>query len=462
MPTNRLQRRLGVAQTPARVLKTVMLFALIGLIALGIFYFGRNPDLAHVKVTFLSGAEQGNYYATVQKLAAEAKRRRGRIDNVATAGSIANLEKLAAGKAACSVQFALVQDGLPWPADHTFELIGRLPRPESFVLVGRDADAIGKPQDLRGKRIGIGPVGSGTAHVARLIVAQLPGLEITMSTHPVGEQLAMVTRGELDLAAMVIDADAQLLASAVREGGLQIVDMPGAEVLAHRLSFARAGRIEAGRYDPIRPLPASDKRVIQVDTLVIGNRCARESETQGVITVLNAVFPDFLRVNRERPNLTGLPLSSAASSYYAEGEPDAVGEYMPWFIDIMPTARWLQLVFAVSMLFGAQAVLHRFRLWRIDAQRVSIEADIASMFGADATLADIATRVPLHGDAITVAQVDAVTADLTRLAHKCRRQSLSMMVPMGQEGAYRFQEMLIADLVDSLKAYRRRLEVRTD
>jgi hypothetical protein len=29
---------------------------------------------------------------------------------------------------------------------------------------------------------------------------------------------------------------------------------------------------------------------------------------------------------------------------------------------------------------------------------------------------------------------------------------------MGQEMAYRFQEMLIAELVDALKAYRRRLE----
>lgn len=459
MSKERLQRRLGVVQTPARVLKTVLLFALIGAIAFGIYYYGRSPDLSHVKVTFLSGGEQGNYYAIVQKLASEAKRRRGRIDNVATAGSIENLAKLAAAKASCNVQFALVQDGLPWPDDNALELIGRLPRPESLVLVGRNADTIKQVQDLRGKRIGIGPVGSGTAYVARLMLAQLPGLDIKASTHPIAEQLAMVSRGELDLAAMVIDMDAQLLADAVRGGGLQIVDLPGAEVLAHRLPFARAGRIEAGHYDPIRELPAADKRVLQIDALVVGNRCARESVTQGVITTLTSVFPDFLRVNREQPNLTGLPLSSAARSYYNDGEPDPVGAYMPWFIDIMPTARWLQLVFAISLLFGAQAVLHRFRLWRIDARRVQIESDIARMFGPDATVAQIAALVPSNhqGNAISLAQIDAVTEDLNALAQRCRRQSLSMMVPMGQEMTYRFQEMLIADLVDALKAYRRRL-----
>jgi TRAP-type uncharacterized transport system substrate-binding protein len=460
MATGRLQRRLGGVQTPARVLKTVLLFAVIGAIAFGIFHFGRGPDLSHVNVTFLSGGEQGNYYAIVQKLDAEARRRRGRIANTATAGSIENIDKLAAGKAACNVQFALVQDGLPWPAESAFELVGRLPRPESLLLVGRNADAIRQVQDLRGKRIGIGPAGSGTTYVARLMLAQLPGLDIKASTHPVVEQLAMVGSGELDLAAMVIDADAQLVANAVREGGLQIVDMPGAEVLAHRLPFARAGRIEAGHYDPIRELPAIDKRVLQIDTLVIGNRCARESVTQGVITTLAVVFPDFLRVNRERPNLSGLPVSTAARSYYNDGEPDPVGAYMPWFIDIMPTARWLQLIFAISMFFGAQAVFHRFRLWRIDARRVQIEGDIARMFGPDARVADIAARVPSASDVDTasVAQIDAITEDLNALAQRCRKQSLSMMVPMGQEMAYRFQELLIADLVDALKAYRRRLE----
>jgi TRAP-type uncharacterized transport system substrate-binding protein len=460
MPQDRSRRQLGVVQTPARVLKTLLLIALIGAIAFAVAFFGRSPDLSHVRVTFLSGSERGNYYAVVQKMAAEAKRRRGRIDNVATAGSIENITKLAAGKPSCSVHFALVQDGMPWPADEAFELIGRLPRPESLVLVGRRADAIKQVQDLRGKRIGVGPAGSGTEYVVRLVLAQLNGLGIRPSTHSLAEQLALVESGELDLAAMVIDTDAQLLGDAVRDRDLQIVDMPGAESLAHRLPFARAGRIEAGHYDPIRQLPTTDKRVIQIDTLVIGNRCARESATQGVITTLTYVFPGFVRANREWANVTGLQLSSAARSYYNDGEPDPVGEYVPWFIDIMPTARWLQLIFAISLLFAAQAVLHRFRLWRIDARRVHIEGEVARLFGPDATVADIAALAPeqRRGDPISATQIDALIEELGVLARQCRRQSLSMMVPMGQEMAYRFQESLMADLVQALKVFRRRLE----
>jgi len=456
----RLQRRLGVVQTPALALKTALLVAAVGAIALGIALYGRNPDLSHVNVAFLSGSERGNYYAVVQKMAGEATRHRGRIDNIATAGSAENVAKLAAGKASCSVHFALVQDGLPWPPGDVLQLIGRMPRSESLVLVGRNADEIKKVQDFRAKRIGIGPAGSGTEYVARLVLMQLTGLDIHPSTHSLVEQLEKVESGELDLAAMVIDTDAQLLTEAVRDRNLQLVDMPGAEALANRLPFSRAGRIEAGHFDPIRQLPSTDKHVIQIDTLVIGNGCARESATQGVITLLTYVFPDFVRVNRERPNLSGLRLASAASSYYEDGGPDKIGAYVPWVIDIMPTARWLQLAFVISLLFGAQAVFHRFRLWRIDAQRVRVEGEVSRLFDPGMTVAEIAAMAPDHRhlDPDSAARIDALIAALGVLADRCRRQSLSFMVPMGQEMAYRYQESLIADLVHALRTFRRRLD----
>jgi len=451
-------------RAPARALKTALLFAGLGAVAFAVAFLGGTPDLSQVKVAVLSGDERGNYYAVVQKMAAEAKRHRGRIDNIPTAGSIENITRLTTAKRGCTAQFALVQDGLPWPSDDALELIGRLPRSESLVLVGRTGEDLRSVQDLRGKRIGVGPAGSGTEHVARSLLSELAGLDIQVSSHPLVQQLSMVAAGELDLAAMVIDTDAQLLSEAVRSGRLQIIDTPGAEALASRLPFARTARIEAGHYDPIRQLPATDKRVIQIDTLVVGNGCARESVTQGVITTLANVFPDFVRTNRERANLTGLRLASAAQSYYNDGGPDPVGAYVPWVIDIMPTARWLQLAFGLSLLFAAQAAFHRFRLWRIDVQRVNVEGEVASLFGPGVTVAELAEMAPAerHRDPVVVARIDALIAALEGLARRCRRQSLSIMVPMGQEMSYRYQETLIADLLHALRIFRRRMDVPHD
>src|SRR5262245_33051112 len=440
--------------------RTVLLVAAFAAAVTVAAIYGRGPSLSHVKVAILSGSEQGNYYAIVAEAAAEARRQRGRIDNLPSAGSVENIARLAVAKPSCDIQFALVQDGMPWPESHPFELIGRLPVPESFVVLGRDADRIRSVADLRGTRIGIGPVGSGSEHVARQVMAQLAELDISVTTHPLNEQLAMLERGELDLGAMVIAQDARLMREAVRERKLQIVDISGAEALAHNLPSARAGIIKAGHYDPIRELPPTDKRVIYIDTLVIGNGCARESVTQGVITALARVFPDFVSVNRERPNQTGLQYASAARSYFDDQGPDAVGKYVPWFIDIMPTARWLQVIFAFSLLFGAQAVWHRFRLWRLDARRVRIEGELSRLFAPGITAAEIAAAdpEPRHRTPEARARLDALANDLAELAQRCRSQSVSMLVPMGQEMNYRYQEGLIADLSHALRQFRRRLD----
>jgi TRAP-type uncharacterized transport system substrate-binding protein len=444
---------------PLRVLKGGLLLGVFVLVAVLFASFGRTPDLSHVKVAILSGSVDGNYHAIVERIRAEAQRRRAHVEDRPSAGSIENIARLHAARRTCDVQFALVQDGLSWPEDHTFQLIGRLPVPESFVVLGREADRIATVAALRGMRVGIGPEGSGTAYVGRQLIAQLSGLDLKVTTQPLQDQLAMLERGEIDLGAMVIDQNAQLLSTAVRDRKLQIVDIAGADALAHALPSARAGVIKAGYYDPVRNFPPTDKRVIQIDTLVISNGCARESATQGVITAITRVFPDFIGVNRERANATGLDYAPAARAYLDQQGPDRVGEYFPWVVDLMPTARWLQVVFAFSMLFGAQAVWHRFRLWRIDATRVGIESDLAQVFGPGVTPSDIRTmdREPRHRTPEARAALDRAIHDLVRLKARCRRQSLSMLVPMGQEMSYRLQEGLIADLADALRQFGARL-----
>src|SRR4029434_9582888 len=143
-------------QAPSRALKTALLFAAFVVIAVLAATFGPNPDLSHVKVAFVSRSEEGNYHAIVAKAAAEARRQHGRIDNLPSAGSVENIARLAAAKVSCDIQFALVQDGLPWRKSHPFQLIGRLPIPESFVVLGRDGERILSVADMGCVRVGIG------------------------------------------------------------------------------------------------------------------------------------------------------------------------------------------------------------------------------------------------------------------------------------------------------------------
>ena len=172
------------------------------------------------------------------------------------------------------------------------------------------------------------------------------------------------------------------------------------------------------------------------------------------------VFPTFVRHNRDTANVTGMPLSKAARSYFNDEGPDIVGEYAPWVVDILPTATWVQLILGFSLLFGAMAVWHRFRLWRLDVARVNIERDIHALFGPGITVGEIA-EIPVtdqHRTPEARAKLNELVERLQALSDRCRRHSLSLLVPMGHEMAYRYQETLISDLLFALRAFRERVQ----
>jgi len=459
MAIDRLRRVLGRPDTSGALspgVKVALFFAALIALTVLIAWLDPRPSLRHVRVSILSGSPTGNYFATVDKIAAEVARRKGRVLNLSSAGSVQNLQKLIDAAGTCELQFALVQDGIPHPQGHELELLGRLPRPESLVLLGRNVDAVRLPEHLNGLRIGIGPVGSGTEQLMRQLLAPLSSLSLVVSTRPVDEQLDQVERGEIDLAAMVIDENAKLLTDAVSVRNLDILQLPDVASLARRLPFARLGVIDAGQIDYLRKLPRTDKRVLQVDTLIVGNGCASNGVTQGLLTAVAAIAPTFVRDNKDRSNLTGLPMSAVAENFFANGGPDSLGRYAPWAVDIMPMPTWIQLGVALSLLFSGMALWHRFRLWRIDADRVKIERDIAALFPAGVTIGLIAS-MPLDTGSLAPdagARVDALMSRLSALSDRCRKQSVSTLVPMGAEMSYRYQEALIGDVLSALRQCR--------
>jgi TRAP-type uncharacterized transport system substrate-binding protein len=458
LPAEGKKRVLGIGPERgglSRGLKTLLFFGAVAVFGAVLALTDPQASLRHLKVGILSGTPRGNYHAVVQRVAAGAAARKGRVTSLASAGSVENVQRLDAARKGCSAHFALVQEGVELPAGHGLELIGRLTRPESLVILGRNADRIGTLGDFRGLRVGIGPVGSGTEFVSRKLLAPFGALQVQLSTQSIDEQIQKLERGELDLGAMVIDEDADQLRDAVRDGKLQILGLPRADAVASGLPFLRVGRIEAGHYDPIASVPPTDKAVLEVDTLLVGNGCASRSATQGLITVLSDLDPLFLKHNKETANLTGLPWSSVARSYYDSGAPDVVGVYAPWVVDIMPTASWVQLALGLSLLLNVMGGINRFRLWRLDADRVAIEKSISGLFGGGITVGELPRAHPLSGlpaEETRERLLQAMRA-LEALYGRCRTQSLSIFVPMGGEMAYRYQENLMMDLLQALRAH---------
>jgi TRAP-type uncharacterized transport system substrate-binding protein len=437
--------------------RAISILAVSAVIAAVVSSLGMIRDFGSFHASLLTGSPGGAYYVLGSQLAERAKGDRRRLDIVVTAGSLENVSRLIADRYRCVEQFAFIQDGTPVPHDSGLELLGRLPEPESLLLLGRSNRPPASFADLRGASIGIGPEGSGTAYLVRLLLGDLDlaGLNIRTSYHELEEQAQLVAQGSLDLAAYVMRDDAEFLRSIIRQYGLDIVDLQDLQGLVGRHPWLSLGRIPQGRYDLVRRIPPNDKAVPQVNTLIVTSPCAKRANRIELLVLLSAELPKFARSNPpgSTSSATKLPLSSEARQFFLTGEPEFADRYFPWLVNVMSPAYWVYLVMAVTAIFNALKGLSRFWLWRIDAAREKLEAEIRRVAG------DVVSHGPTRNFSTSELLVDQearaaaqdILSRLAMLRARCERQAKSFATPMGDEMFYRYQQSLIDNTTAVLK-----------
>ena len=449
------------------------LLALLAVLTLaaGLLYYTVSGDYAFLRASIFTGSPTGAYHALGDRLAARALKKNGHLKVVATAGSIENIARLAGENGRCVPAFAFVQDGVPVPPDAGLQTLGRLPQPESLFLMARRGRAIDSFNDLKGDSVGIGPEGSGTAYLMQQLLqnSDLGGLGLKPSNHDLEAQAGLVRDGGLDLAAFVMNENAELIHTLANKYDLEIVAPADLEGLVARDKWLSLGRIPAGFYDVAKPIPATDKLVAQVDTLVMTNACVHRAERVAFLMLLSEQFPNFVRVNPppSAKSLDNAPLSDEAREFFASGEPQIADKYFPWLVNLMSPAYWIYLAMAATILLNAVGSYSRFRLWRIDANRGILEARLRALVHPG--LAELPIKAPgaqgitreqikaLRPEAVIQTSEDRKAAedlmkDFEALRRLCEDQLKSVVTPMGREMYYRYQEWLIDESKATLAA----------
>ena len=431
------------------LLRLLLLLVAAAAVAAFASRFGVSHDYTYLHASLLSGVSGGHYHTLATSLAARAQRKHGSLAVVSTQGSVENITRLTQAGRGCAPAFALVQDGIPVPADAGLEMLGRLPEPESLLLLGRHNHTFLTFTNLHDASIGIGPEGSGTAYLVRQLFEDpdLRGLGVRLSNHDLEDQARLVGEGKLDLTAFVMQEDAELIRTVINEYDLDIATFQDLEGLVARHPWLALGHIPAGRYDLVRSTPAADKPVIRVETLVVANPCARRAERIALLMLLSAELPGFVQANPPKYSYsaTALPLATEARQYFIKGEPELADMYFPWLVDLMSPAYWVYLVMAATILFNALKGFSRFRLWRIDAMRERLEKQLKELTDPELTHAQI--RAFPGGDLLTrpcaCAAARNIRDQLVQLRARCQRYASSIVTPMGDEMFYRYQESLI-------------------
>ena len=116
-------------------------------------------------LTISTGSKEGAYYANALKYK-ELLAKQGITLNIQTsAGSTENLQRLIANE----TDLALVQGGLT-AADTKLQSLGSLYYEPTWIFHQKD-QPLNKLTDLAGKKVAIGPEGSGTRSLANLLLA---------------------------------------------------------------------------------------------------------------------------------------------------------------------------------------------------------------------------------------------------------------------------------------------------
>ena len=431
-------------------------------VAVGILYLTVYGDYAFLRASVYTGTPTGEYHAIGERLAARALKKNGHLRVVATAGSIENLARLGGEKGHCAPAFAFVQDGLPVAADAGLQTLGRMPQPESLLIFARRGRGFAGFNELKDASVGIGPDGSGTDYLMRQLLenSDLKALDLRPTNHDLEAQAELVRDGQLDLAAFVMNENAELIRTLTNKYDLEIVALADMEGLVARDKWLRLGKIPAGFYDIAKPIPAADKLVAQVDTLIMTNACVHRAQRLAFLTLLSEEFPSFVR-NNPPPSAKSedlAPLANEARQFFANGQPELADRYFPWLVNLMSPAYWIYLAMAVTILFNAASAYSRFRLWRIDASREILQSRLKALTGLGPKPEHIQTLPP---EAIIKTPRDRKAAqdlmrELETLRLRCEEQARSMVTPMGSEMYYRYQGSLIEDAQAMLASLLRR------
>ncbi len=254
------------------------------------------------------------------------------IDIAETAGSVSNVEAIQAGTADLGLAFADVA---------YIAYIGQLadaPRPFDRLrgvavlqltplhLVARAGANIHDIADLRGRRVGVGPPGSGTALTAELVLKEFGfGPDAFHAEFlKFNEAAARLVAGTLD--AMFVNGNypAESVRIATRAGAVLLpLRGPAVDRLRHDYPFLRLTKIPGDMY-PGHPMPT---HTIGVDSMLL---CRSDLDEALVYDLTRRFFEalpalaqsqESLRLmDLEQAPATPIPLHEGAARYYRERE----------------------------------------------------------------------------------------------------------------------------------------------
>jgi len=317
-------------------------------------------------IVMATGPEGDAYYEVGKRYRAALARANVEVRLVPTAGSVENLALLRDPHSQVSV--ALIQGGIIGAENASgLESLGTLFYEPLWWLRKREIQEAGI-DGLRGRKISIGPEGSGT----RALTLEL--MKRTGSEQQIGELLALPPRpagekllaGEIDVAFLTSSWDSPVVQQLLADQRIGLSGFPHADAFVALYPFLNKVVVPRGVFDLANDQPPTDEVLIatKASLIVRGdlhpaiqylllNAAAEIHSGPSIFNRANA-FPAAEAID--------IPLSSEALRFYKSGVP-FLHDYFPFWMAALIGKLIILLIPILGVLYPMTRLLPRFYDW---------------------------------------------------------------------------------------------------
>ena len=290
-------------------------------------------------IVMATGPEGGTYYELGKRYRAVLAQSGVDVRLIPTAGTVENLALLLDARSKVSV--ALMQGGIASDdAASQLESLGTVFYEPYWLFSRREVDGLGTG-DLRGRKISIGPEGSGTRALSLRLLARI-GIDEEnarlLSLSPLDAAQKLLA-GDIDIDFQIAAWDSPVVQQLLHDDRVTISGYPRADALVALFPFLTKLILPHGAADLGKDKPPADVVLIgSKASLVVRNDLHPAIQ----YLLLNAASEIHSRASvfnhtNEFPSAEALdfPLSSEALRYYKSGPP-LLHEYFPfWMAELM-------------------------------------------------------------------------------------------------------------------------------
>ena len=317
-------------------------------------------------IVMATGPEGDAYHEIGERYRAELARANVEVRLVPTAGSVENLARLLNPHSGVSV--ALVEGGIVPPQDASaLESLGAVFYEPLWWFHKREIEGVGV-DGLRGRKISIGPEGSGTRALS-LQVIRRSGMEgqfgqvLALPSRVAGDQLLA---GEIDVAFMMAPWESPVVQQLLTDERIAISGFPHAGALVALYPFLNQVVVPRGVTDILNDRPPSDVTVIATKASLLVRKDLHPAIQYLLLNAAAKIHSGPSIFNR--PNAfpaaeaIDIPLSDEAVRFYKSGMP-FLHDYFPFWIAALIGKLIILLIPILGVLYPMMRFLPRLYDW---------------------------------------------------------------------------------------------------